>query len=133
MIDGSDLIIVDSPDYEMKPEFHIYVRATDEDFKTFDKALIVYVRDLFETGFSMDFSADLLVYPNPANGIIHIQLPEGATHCSIELLDMYGKTVYQEKRHAGEELDIGNFPAAVYYIRIIYNNQLVTTKIIKNQ
>jgi Leucine-rich repeat (LRR) protein len=132
MIDGSDLIIIDSPDYEMKPEFHIYVRATDEDLQTFDKALIVYVRDLPETGLAVDLAGDFLVYPNPAQGIIHIKLPEGAAHCSIELLDIYGRTVYREERHATGELDIGNYPSGIYYIRIIYNNQLVTRKIIKN-
>jgi Leucine-rich repeat (LRR) protein len=132
MIDGSDLIIIDSPDYEMKPEFHIYIRATDEDLQTFEKALIVYVRDLPETGLAMDLADDILVYPNPAQGIIHIKLPEVAAHCNIELLDIYGRIVYREKGHANGELDIGNYPSGIYYIRIIYNNQLVTGKIIKN-
>jgi Leucine-rich repeat (LRR) protein len=132
IIDGSDLLIIDSPDYEMKPEFHIYVRAIDEDLQAFDKALIVYVRDLPETGLAKDITDDLLVYPNPAQGIIHLQLPEGATHCNIELLDIYGRTVYQEKSYTTGELDIGNYPSGIYYIRIIYNNQLITGKIVKN-
>jgi hypothetical protein len=131
IIDGTDLIINDSPDYEMKPEFHIYVRATDEDFKTFNKALFVYVRDLVETGMEDIGLNNIKIYPNPACNMIHIQLPAGAAHCIIELCDINGKTLYREERGGAGEIDISDYPAGIYYMRIIYNKQTVTRKIIK--
>jgi len=131
IIDGTDLIINDSPDYEMKPEFHIYVRATDEDFKTFDKALVVYVRDLFETGINNIELNNIKIYPNPACSVINVQLPQGIAHCGIELCNIDGKTLYQDKKFDSNEIDIGDYPAGIYYIRIIYDQQTVTRKIIK--
>jgi Leucine-rich repeat (LRR) protein len=133
MIDGTDLITVDSPDYEIKPEFHIYVRATDEDMQTFDKALIVYVRDLPETGINDIELNNIKIYPNPAYSVINVQLPQSITYCTLELCSMDGRILYQDKRFDSNEVDIRDYPAGIYYIRIIYNRQTITRKIIINR
>jgi len=71
-ISGDSLIINTSPDYETQQEYYIYVRVTDEDSKTFDKALIIYVNDVQESeptelALKGKKKNKIKVYPNPFN------------------------------------------------------------------
>ena len=95
-ISEDTLFINISPDYETQQEYSIYVRATDDDSKTFDKALVIYVNDVQESepdAFSIqDVTKNTInVYPNPASDyiILEYETHESET-ISIDLVDLKG-------------------------------------------
>lgn len=72
---------------------------------------------------------DLLVYPNPSNGIFNIDLKEEA---SIEIYDMLGKAVYVNKMQGGKStIDISNYQSGLYFLNIKSENGLITKKLLK--
>jgi len=73
----------------------------------------------------------IAVFPNPANGIIHINCPENATE--IFMTDMVGK-VSIAKTITGRQqqtLNLQDVPAGVYYLNVITPNGRAVKKIVK--
>jgi hypothetical protein len=72
------------------------------------------------------------VFPNPANDFIKIKITEG-TILNVILKDGSGK-ILAEKAGTGqmETFDLSEFPSGIYFISIITNKQLYTTKFMKN-
>jgi hypothetical protein len=79
-----------------------------------------------------DFSGNVDIYPNPAHDIVYIRfvnLPE--IDVEFLLLDFSGKQVYHKKALSKFEIiNIKNFPAGVYFIKILMKNQSTTQKLI---
>lgn len=69
------------------------------------------------------------VYPNPSSGIFKI---ETESICKVSILDITGKTVYQNGEYNGENIDFSNKIAGLYLINIIENNKQTTKKLIIN-
>ncbi|MEN8229556.1 MAG: T9SS type A sorting domain-containing protein, partial [Bacteroidota bacterium] len=129
---------------ETKNEYHIYVTSTDNDSKTFSKALVVYINDVQEattsyTNFRQ--TAQYKVYPNPAGDylIIEMKLPENGP-VSIELVDVYGKLIqtyqyatfmtggtHEERLHLDPAVSPG-----CYFVIIRYNYLRKCIPVIKN-
>lgn len=65
--------------------------------------------------------------PNPTFGIINI---EGIQEGKIMILDTSGR-VLKEQSMSDEEIDISDFPAGMYFIRIISDNQSFSKRIVK--
>jgi hypothetical protein len=79
-----------------------------------------------------NFSENIDIYPNPAQDIVNIRfvnLPE--IDVEFLLLDFSGKQVYHKKALSKFEIiNIKNFPAGVYFIKILMKNQSTTQKLI---
>ena len=58
----------------------------------------------------------------------------GSAGVEVEVVDLYGKVLETRNPEPGTsklELDISNYPAGIYFIRINLENQTIVKKIIK--
>ena len=74
-----------------------------------------------------DFNG-LSIYPNPASNLLNIQLPGSF---NVTLTDARGRIVAQKSGNDNMQLDIASLEAAVYYIMIEQNNQVVVKRVVK--
>ncbi len=72
------------------------------------------------------------IYPNPTNDFVKIELPEYCSNCHLDLLSCSGKNIMSFD-FAGAEflLSINAFPQGIYILRLVYNDSIETTKILK--
>ncbi|MBI3234871.1 MAG: T9SS type A sorting domain-containing protein, partial [Bacteroidetes bacterium] len=74
------------------------------------------------------------LYPNPANNIIHISIPNNLDKTyMIEIRDAAGKTIYTELCNTNlgienKSIDISQFAKGVYFVSIYMNSELVASK-----
>ena len=77
------------------------------------------------------------VYPNPTSGIIEIKNHSAKNIESVKLLDVNGKTVMEGENlqtlphTTSSELNLEGLPMGIYFLRLSYNGNLITKKIIK--
>ena len=75
----------------------------------------------------------ITVYPNPANDKLYITTavnnPEEKLFYSI--IDMYGRTVAQNKVATLEYIDIAELTEGIYFIRVVSGNKVSTVKFVK--
>jgi len=132
LIRNDSLFILTSPDYEARQEYHICIRATDDDSKTFDKALVIQVNDIQEsdpTGLPAQdiMNHSIKVYPNPASDHVILEFaPVESEHLSAALYDLHGhliqsffsQTPMQRGVHVLPLVLHGNIPAGSYVLMI---------------
>jgi hypothetical protein len=81
---------------------------------------------------------DILIYPNPTNGLVHIKSNLDAKEVStIQIFDNNGKCVYlalnQEKQGAFETtIDINAYASGLYFVKIQTNTGVLFGKVIKD-
>jgi len=73
---------------------------------------------------------DINVYPNPAsdNIIFNIDHITGVTN--IEIFDIMGKKVMEQKLPDNKQIQINNLPQGIYIFQIINNENKFTGRII---
>jgi hypothetical protein len=75
---------------------------------------------------------DFKLYPNPANTFINVEfseIPENGV--LIEVNDSNGRTLYKKTAESmSNKIDIGNFPAGLYFVRSVSNNNINVKKLI---
>jgi hypothetical protein len=109
--------------------FHGYSNANQNrlfvDDVTISKNLITG-----QTNFKNDLQ--LVVYPNPNNGMMYIRVPD-ATNTLLEITDMAGKLVHTQL--IGQEVTSVELPAkckGVYTAKLITNQKIYTSKFVVN-
>ncbi len=76
-------------------------------------------------------SGTLQIYPNPNNGQFTVRLKDNSIIQNLQLIDITGKTVYEEKTNSREAmLQVINLPKGMYAIRINAGEKIITEKII---
>ena len=76
-------------------------------------------------------SGSLKLYPVPATNQLNVSLGAVANNTHIEMYDMLGKKVLEQKVNDGvslSALDVSSFASGTYFIRIIGNNTQKTAK-----
>lgn len=74
---------------------------------------------------------NILIYPNPANNVLNIQFKEIDVDAQFEIFDIQGKTMISKQiQQEKTNINIGNLNPGVYIIRLEYNQNLVTRKLI---
>jgi hypothetical protein len=77
---------------------------------------------------------DMLVYPNPADDVIHVQCSSWPDHATIKLVDMKGTLLFEtEVDHQGEEqvsINTGAFMPGLYLVIISDETHIRSQKII---
>jgi hypothetical protein len=71
-----------------------------------------------------EFSGELLIYPNPVVDILN-----STQKIDIKLYDIIGNLIISKEKVT--QIDMTNLPKGVYNLNIIYNNQIISNKIIK--
>lgn len=80
------------------------------------------------TGIQEVRSSDVIIYPNPAKHRIHIlyhQLP------SYKIVDQTGKVILSEETPT-ENIPVSSLSPGIYFLRLNFNQQIITKKFIKN-
>jgi len=70
-------------------------------------------------------TARIAVYPNPADGIINIELKTaGAEIRNVSLADLTGKIVLQETNQSGNVIAVNTstVPSGIYFVQVLLNN-----------
>lgn len=70
------------------------------------------------------------LYPNPANSLVNLQLPEGA---DLQLFDIQGREI--EHRRAvttHQTVDVSQLQNGIYFVRVIYEGEIFTSRLLKN-
>ncbi len=130
---GTDLIIGESPDYETQQEYHIYLRVTDEDLKTFEKTFTIYVNDLTETATPEYFAEfGLKIFPNPFQSEVNIDFP-GCLEDEIQiaLFSIHGKMIFSERIFGYTAINTENLPEGIYFLRVKTNSMERIMKLVK--
>jgi hypothetical protein len=74
--------------------------------------------------------------PNPTSGILNLNIAfEQAFETNIQVLDAYGRLL-QESNNAAtdlvqQQLDMSNYPAGLYFVRLSANGQTATKRVVK--
>lgn len=91
-----------------------------------------------QAGSTFQASSDMLVYPNPSEGLYFIQLqPEEAVTVGIEVYDAQGKLVLKQQVPFGggteqHELDLQHMAPGMYHLRVQYAQQMYNSRLVKN-
>jgi len=95
-IEGDELKIMVSPDYETQPEFNITLMAVDEENQHGAFHFVIHVNDLADgDGLNMITGNDFKVFPNPVSECLNIEYSVGnETEIAIQMVDMQGRTCY---------------------------------------
>ncbi len=73
------------------------------------------------------------VFPNPNDGAFTISFKQHIPGCTIKIHNLSGQEVYTKKlaEYTGNvEVDISNFSKGVYIIQVLFDNQVITEKIL---
>lgn len=72
------------------------------------------------------------IFPNPANELVVIDLPENLKNFSFNLLDVIGKVVYTSQYQFGgkHEISVANFPKGLYLVSILTEVDVYQQKLI---
>ncbi len=82
----------------------------------------------------VDLQNNIITYPNPTNGILHIDFTnlEKFENISIQITDIIGKTIFEQTElEQNETIDLANFENGVYIIKIQTAKKIFITRIIK--
>lgn len=79
----------------------------------------------------------LSIYPNPGNGVLSVVFPDDLYgHYRLDILDAGMRTIRTIERDAGDQdflnIDVGDIPSGMYYIRLISNEHCSTSPYIKH-
>ena len=79
-----------------------------------------------ESNISDNFS----LYPNPANNVLYVNQQNANDDFLVEIYDFSGKNYFRKQIENMTAIDISNFPAGLYLIRISDNDEIYTKKLI---
>ena len=69
------------------------------------------------------FEKDVVIYPNPARDIIHINSSELPTGCYFEITNNFSQKIMHGKLNENiQPINIGHLPTGIYYLTIIKND-----------
>jgi hypothetical protein len=73
----------------------------------------------------------LILYPNPSNGVLNVQISEALLGSTMQLIDISGRSLFSSELNSEEtELNFNNFSAGVYFVTlqnkgVTYSEKLV--------
>ena len=84
---------------------------------------------------NFNINLQMMVYPNPATNALSLEIKDyNLNEMKYELVDLNGRLIANNKiATETTTLQLNNFPAAIYILKVLENNQVIKTfKIIKN-
>lgn len=83
-----------------------------------------------ETIASRNQNSELLIFPNPTNGLINIELNSNKSYFEIEVFSLLGELVYVNKVNSPKlTFDLSQYPKGVYLVKIKQDNHYYHEKI----
>ncbi len=88
--------------------------------------------DMFTSNFERIKNKGVSLYPNPANDYLHIDIPpESNGQMKVQIFDLTGKLVLQEKKFSGDELEIGQLAPGLYILLMENEGRVYRAKFVK--
>lgn len=72
----------------------------------------------------------ITIYPNPTDGIVHLENDTNTKIEGIKMKDITGKTIFSTIQNFSE-IDMRNFESGIYILSINFENEILNYKIIK--
>jgi hypothetical protein len=77
----------------------------------------------------------ITVYPNPAGGVLNIDITNGEKQMDLQIVDVRGQTVYEKSLENNQaeftyKVDVSTFPRGVYFVELVNSKRFVIKKII---
>lgn len=73
------------------------------------------------------------VFPNPTDGKFHIRISNAEQIECVEVFNVQGTLVYRNNSVRDNDLvDITDYPNGMYFVKLVINGKIQTTKIVKN-
>ena len=72
----------------------------------------------------------ITIYPNPANKILHIESSKDLSIKEMHILNVQGQEI-QRFISAKQELDLGNLPTGIYFLKIITSLGVINKQVMK--
>lgn len=122
--EGQYRLNIQYPGYPMDPNSFITITigANLEGQKRVEASVEegkIVVRELVVTGIEGDEAYQISAFPNPASSLITLAFANEEPSRSIELLDVSGRILYQDKATATEkQLNVSNLNFGVYFIKV---------------
>ncbi len=88
----------------------------------------VYKRLNTVVGFQALQQKEIYVYPNPTQGIINLEFSDENIK-EITVVDVTGKQLIKVQRD--KQIDLSNLNAGIYFVKVLTENELLTSKVIK--
>ena len=108
--------------------YDVYVRANCAGGATSNWAQASFTTTN-NTGIGENSTACLSIFPNPTTGLVHCTFNNELTNTRLQVLDVYGKLLMEQiVTEAAVELDFSNKASGVYFLRVVSDNQVVTTQ-----
>ena len=80
-----------------------------------------------------NFVLSPIIYPNPTNGNITIDMLKNHSNVVITLYDFIGKEIYKKKYGEGQKFNFSiDMPSAVYLLSIESENKKIIFRLLKN-
>gem|GEM_PF-3134565 len=128
--------ILKSSDYTSEGET-LWVRISRKDqinecfeIDSFDLIVTEFGDPQCVTFSTIDFETSFSLYPNPTSGKLTIDYSKQFEIERVEIYSLQGKKLFQSNQ-AVEEINLTEFTAGIYLIRVLVNNHWVTKKVIK--
>lgn len=87
--------------------------------------------DAANVGITTNQLAQTSLYPNPANAVVTVQLPNGVEDATITISDALGRTVYNRKVYSSKTtIAVDGLKNGLYFAAIKNNNVKVTKRLI---
>jgi len=78
----------------------------------------------------LDLKSRVEIYPNPANSVLNITLPDGA---EISVIDITGQEVITiEDASEQESIDVSSLSKGIYFVRVSSGKDAASVKMLKN-
>lgn len=89
-----------------------------------------YYSDHTATSILNTTTPNLTVYPNPAKDLVLFDLPNSSGSATVELYDIQGKKVIQQKLTETRQLAVGQLPKGLYLYRLTDSETFYTGKLV---
>ncbi|MEQ9052484.1 MAG: cellulase family glycosylhydrolase [Marinoscillum sp.] len=87
---------------------------------------------LGESALTVESAAPVIVYPNPVNESLKIQMPEELGSGVLSIYDSYGRKVFAQSNLIGiVNVDMSQFETGIYVLKVTLNSETSTHKVYK--
>jgi PKD repeat protein len=82
------------------------------------------------TGVGSNVIQPLSITPNPVKDYLNVTIPEGK-HGQLNIYDEIGTGIYENTIYGNSKVDFSNFPSGIYVVRIISDEKIYQSKVIR--
>jgi hypothetical protein len=73
------------------------------------------------------------IFPNPTSGILHINISRLEESYTVRLFDSSGRKIMEDNStHNRLVLDMSNYRAGLYIVSVVFENETINYKVVKN-